>query len=34
LIQRVTGRIEHALFDQGKSVEEVQQMISRGEIGP
>ncbi len=33
-IERITGRIERALFDQGKSVEEVQQMISRGEIGP
>jgi len=33
-IERITGRIESALFDQGKSVEDVQQMISRGEIGP
>jgi hypothetical protein len=33
-IERITGKIEHAIFDQGKSVEEVQQMISRGEIGP
>jgi hypothetical protein len=33
-IQRITGKIERALFDQGKSIEEVQQMIARGEIGP
>jgi hypothetical protein len=33
-IDRITTKIEHALFDQGKSVEEVQSMISRGEIGP
>lgn len=33
-IQRIAGKIERALFDQGKSIEEVQQMISRGEIGP
>jgi hypothetical protein len=33
-IERITGKIESALFDQGKSVEEVQKLISRGEIGP
>lgn len=33
-IERITGKIEHALFDQGKSIEDVQAMISRGEIGP
>jgi len=33
-IERITGKIESALFEQGKSVEEVQQMISRGEISP
>jgi hypothetical protein len=33
-IDRITTKIERALFDQGKSIEEVQSMISRGEIGP
>jgi len=33
-IERITGKIERALFDQGKSIEEVQQLISRGEISP
>ena len=33
-IDRITTKIERALFDQGKSIEEVQRMISRGEIGP
>jgi hypothetical protein len=33
-IERITGKIERALFDHGKSIEDVQAMISRGEIGP
>jgi hypothetical protein len=33
-IERIAGKIERTLFDQGKSIEEVQQMISRGEISP
>lgn len=33
-VERITSRIESALFDQGKSIEDVQAMISRGEIGP
>jgi putative ABC transport system ATP-binding protein len=33
-IETITGKIEHALFDQDKSIEDVQAMISRGEIAP